>query len=488
MFRWQAILVEEFAWPSGVRLNLIDNLQDREPDDMKIKRCMGALSVLLAFSIAAGNWTSLRADDQGGSEWEVLFGGSSVEKFRAFKGDSFPSSGWKVESGQLRTMKGGDEVDIITKKEYDNFELVFEWKVTPGANSGVMYRVSEAFDQSWHTGPEYQVLDDLKHHDGKNPLTSAGSFYALVSAEGKELKPVGQYNKSRIVVNGNWVEHWLNGKKVVALELGSYAVRQLIAKSKFSDKPRFAQEASGHICFQHHHDGVWFRNIEVRELAPRAIPAPARRDNRVSKAQREAGWRNLFNGENTNRWRGFLKEGFPEKGWVVEEGTIKHLKRGGGGDIVTKGNYQEFDFRFEWKVAPGANSGVKYFILEEERRKKIGHEYQIIDDGKHLDALRGPKWQSAAFYDCFPAKNRVVKPVGEFNASRILVEGDQVEHWLNGVMVLSYRLGSPEVMAAVAKSKFKKVEGFGKLHRGRILLQDHGDEVAYRNLRIKRLD
>jgi hypothetical protein len=111
----------------------------------------------------------------------------------------------------------------------------------------------------------------------------------------------------------------------------------------------------------------------------------------------------------------------------------------------------------------------------------------VIDDEKHPDALRGPKWQTAGFYDCFPASNRVLHPVGEFNQSRILVQGNQAEHWLNGVMVLSYTLGSPEVLEAVAKSKFKNVEGFGQRHRGRLLLQDHNDEVAYRNLRIRNL-
>ncbi len=441
-----------------------------------------------AGSLFLGNGEMLRADHHKTGEWEVLFDGSNTDHFRAFKRDAFPSQGWKIEDGQLRTIKGGDEVDIVTKKTYADFELVFEWRVTPGANSGVMYRVSEAFDRSWHTGPEYQVLDDAKHRDGKNPTTSAGSFYALVSAEGKTVKSVGEYNTSRIRVHGDLVEHWLNGRKVVALELGSDGLKALIAKSKFADKPRFAQEASGHICFQHHHDEVWFRNIKIRKLPPRVVPAPARRANRVSRAQREAGWHNLFNGENTNRWRGFLKESFPEKGWVVDEGTIKHLQRGGGGDIVTKDKYETFDFRFEWRVAPGANSGVKYFILEEERRRTIGHEYQIIDDEKHPDALRGPKWQTAGFYDCFPAKNRVLKPVGDFNSSRILVEGQQAEHWLNGIMVLNYTLGSPEVLEAVAGSKFRNVEGFGKRHRGRILLQDHGDDVAYRNLRIKSLD
>lgn len=452
------------------------------------QQCISAAGALLALIVSTENLTSPRADSPGNAEWEVLFDGTSTDQFRAFRSDSFPSGGWKIENGQLRTILGGEEIDLVSKETYGDFELAFEWKAVPGANSGVIYRVSEAFGRSWHTGPEYQVLDDAGHPDGKNPLTAAGSLYALISAEGKTLKPAGEYNASRIIAQGSRIEHWLNGKKVLALELGSYAANQLIAKSKFANMPRFAKEPTGHICLQHHRDEVWFRNVKVRRLPPPSLPAPAPKDNRVSQEQRKAGWQNLFNGKDTNRWRGFLKEGFPEKGWVVEDGALKHLPQGGGGSIVTKNRYREFDFRFEWRVATGANSGVKYFILEKERRQPIGHEYQIIDDDKHSDALRGTKRQTAAFYDCLPAKNRVLKPIGQFNASRILVDGKQVEHWLNGVMVLNYTLGGTELLQAIAKSKFKNVEDFGQAHRGRILLQDHGDEVAYRNLRIKKLN
>ena len=452
-----------------------------------MNQCICVAGVLLALIVSTESPTGLRADSPSAAKWEVLFDGGSTDQFRAFRRDKFPSESWKIEAGQLRTIPGGEEIDLVTKETYGDFELAFEWKAATGANGGVIYRVSEAFGRSWHTGPEYQLLDDAGHPDGKNPLTAAGSLYALVSAEGKTLKPAGEYNASRIIAQGGQIEHWLNGRKVVAIELGGYAANQRIARSKFANMPRFAKEPTGHICLQHHRDEVWFRNVKVRRLPPPSLPAPARKNNRLSLEQRRAGWQNLFNGQNTVLWRGFLKEEFPQKGWVVEHGALKHLSQGGGGSIVTKSRYREFDFRFEWRVATGANSGVKYFILEKERRQPIGHEYQIIDDEKHADARRGSKRQTAAFYDCLPAKNRVLKPVGQFNASRILVNGKQVEHWLNGVMVLNYTLGSSELLQAIAKSKFKNVKGFGQAHRGRILLQDHGDEVAYRNLRIKKL-
>lgn len=419
-------------------------------------------------------------------EWEVLFDGKDTSSFRGYQMDTFPGDGWTVKDGTLRTIAEGKVVDIITKKEYRNFELSFQWKVTPGANSGVMYRVDESKDRPWHTGPEYQILDDSKHADGKSPLTSAGSLYALISAQNKKLEPVGDYNHSRIILAGNSLEHWLNGVKVVACNLDSYGVNTLISKSKFSPHKEFMKKSTGHIVFQHHHDEVWFKNIKVREL-PEPVTLPkAKKVNALSKSQRNDGWRNLFNGKHTQQWRGFKKESFPDKGWVIENDCIKHISKGGGGDIITKQKYGQFDFQWEWKVAPGANSGVKYFIME-ERGGAIGHEYQVIDDSKHPDALRGPKWQTAAFYDVFPASNRVLQPVGSFNQSRVLIQDQNAEHWLNGIMVLSYTLGSEKVLEAVAKSKFKRVDRFGYRHQGHILLQDHSDEVHYRNLKIKRL-
>ena len=246
------------------------------------------------------------------------------------------------------------------------------------------------------------------------------------------------------------------------------------------------KKQTGHIVFQHHHDEVWFKNIKVRELPEQEILPYGKRVNTISKAQREAGWRNLFNGKNPNQWRGFKKETFPQKGWIIVNDCIKHISKGGGGDIITKQKYGQFDFQWEWKVAPAANSGVKYFIME-ERGGAIGHEYQVIDDNKHPDALRGPKWQTAAFYDVFPANNRVLQPVGSFNESRVRVKSQLAEHWLNGIMVLNYTLGSQQLQDAVSKSKFKRVDRFGYRHQGHILLQDHSDEVHYRNLKIKRL-
>ncbi len=445
-------------------------------------------ALALAGTLLLPSWGAGPASAAGEGEWEILFDGSSAEAFRGFRRESFPERGWRIEEGQLIAIADGEVADIATRKAYQDFELSFEWKVAPGGNSGVMYRVSEESGSSWHTGPEFQILDDGGHPDGRDPRTSAGSFYALVAPANKKLEPVGEFNSSRIVARGKRIEHWLNGAKVVALDLDSYGVNDLISRSKFARLPRFARERSGRICFQHHGDEVRFRDIRVRSLPPAEVLPQAKHHNRLSPAEEAAGWESLFNGRSARMWKGFMKEEFPSRGWRIEGDALVHAAGGGGGDIVTRREYGSFEFRFEWRIPEGANSGVKYFIMEERRRQPIGHEYQVLDDSGHPDGLRGGKRQTAALYDCLPADNRVLRPVGEFNMSSIRVDGRQVEHWLNGIMVLSYTLGSPPLMEAVAASKFRNVEDFGQPHRGRILLQDHGNEVAWRNLRIRSLD
>jgi hypothetical protein len=170
---------------------------------------------------------------------------------------------------------------------------------------------------------------------------------------------------------------------------------------------------------------------------------------------------------------------------VIEDGCLCCLPRGGGGDLITDEQFGDFELAFEWKVTPGANSGVKYFITE-QRSGAIGHEYQILDDTTNEDAKVGRHHQTASFYDVLPPiPGTRCRPLGEFNQSRILVRGNHVEHWLNGLKVLEYELGSDIVKAAVAKSKFKDVAGFGTKLRGHLLLQDHGGGVWFRDLKVR---
>ena len=198
--------------------------------------------------------------------WVILFDGGNVDQWRGYKQDTFPKGGWVVENGALKTIVGGNRVDIITKDIYQNFELVLEWRVSPAGNSGIFYFATEESDYIWQTAPEMQVLDDSAHPDGNRVVTSAGSLYDLISPTEKFLNPVGEFNEARIKVKNNKVEHWLNGKKILIYEYGSDTINELIAKSKFKSMPLFAKANSGHIGLQHHGEEVWYRNIRLRKL------------------------------------------------------------------------------------------------------------------------------------------------------------------------------------------------------------------------------
>ena len=196
-------------------------------------------------------------------EWRVLFDGASTAAWRGFKKDSLPA-GWQIVDGALTRVAGGG--DIVTRDEFANFELTLEWRIAPGGNSGVMFRVSEDSGATYETGPEMQVLDDRGHRDGQSRLTAAGSNFALDSAPAGVVKPAGEWNAARLVVNGAHVEHWLNGVKVVEYELWTAEWQAKVAASKFRQWGQYGLNRSGHIALQDHGDRVSYRNIRIRVL------------------------------------------------------------------------------------------------------------------------------------------------------------------------------------------------------------------------------
>ena len=226
--------------------------------------------------------------------------------------------------------------------------------------------------------------------------------------------------------------------------------------------------------------------LSAAGLAAQKSPAP----NALTAAEKKQGWVLLFDGTTLDGWRGYKKADAGGTRWQVENGTLtlpKETVAGTrAGDIISKDTFEQFELAFDWRVAEGSNSGLKYFILE-DRDSAIGHEYQLIDDERHPDAKIGPHRQTAAFYDVLPAAQRPTKPAGEWNSSRVVVRNQTVEHWLNGTKVLQYELNSPALNAAIEKSKFKGIERFGKRQSGHILLQDHSDQVWFRNVKVRRL-
>lgn len=202
--------------------------------------------------------------------------------------------------------------------------------------------------------------------------------------------------------------------------------------------------------------------------------------------EKAAGWKLLFDGKTTQGWRSFKKQSFPDQGWVVEQGWLHCLGKGGG-DIITEAEFDDFELEWEWKLVPAANSGVKYFVLE-TRNEVLGHEYQMIDDERAVGVDKGNRKQlTGSFYAVLPPIKPPIKVAGETNQSRILVRGNHVEHWLNGAKVLEYECGSEVVKAGVAASKFKSKAGFGDKVRGHLLLQDHNCEAWFRNVQVREL-
>lgn len=195
--------------------------------------------------------------------FRLLFDGSTTLGWRGFRRAGMPD-GWRAVEGALtRVGPGGD---IITVDQFENFELRLEWKVEPGGNSGIFFRVVESSERAYFSGPEMQVLDDARHRDGASRLTSAGSNYGLHAAPAGIVRPAGQWNEVRLIVRGAHVEHWLNGVQVVSYELWSDEWRRLVAASKFAQWPEYGMARRGHIALQDHGDRVYFRSIRIREI------------------------------------------------------------------------------------------------------------------------------------------------------------------------------------------------------------------------------
>lgn len=221
----------------------------------------------------------------------------------------------------------------------------------------------------------------------------------------------------------------------------------------------------------------------------------APRPNTLTREEQAHGWKLLFDGRTMTGWRGAYLDSLPAKGWKVQDGMLNVQETGGaeasfGGDIVTIEEYGSFELVLEFKLTEGANSGIKYFVTEQQPRtpgSAKGLEFQLLDDAKHPDARLGINGNRtlASLYDLIPAAHKRTRPIGDWNEARIVVKGNHVEHWLNGVKVLEYERGGREFLAHKAESKFKDMPGFGEAEHGHILLQDHGNQVSFRNIRIR---
>ena len=223
------------------------------------------LAALVLFNTTMQAQMPALTAEEKAAGWKLLFDGKSLAGWRSYKSET-PPTGWRAVNGEL--VRDGEGGDLMTAEQFDDFELRFEWKVTANGNSGVIYRIATTEEFPWQTGPEYQILHNQGHRDGKAPITSAGSNYAVNPPTKDLTRPVGEWNEGRIVARGNRVEHWLNGGKVVEYEINSADWLERVKASKFAKLANYGRITRGYIALQDHGDVVSYRNIKIRTLRP----------------------------------------------------------------------------------------------------------------------------------------------------------------------------------------------------------------------------
>lgn len=444
------------------------------------------LNVLLTASIA-------QKAEKG---WVNLFDGKTLNGWKQVTG----TAKYTVENGVIvgTTVANSPNSFLATEKEYGDFILEVDIKLeSQRGNSGVQTRSHFNPQSNNGKGLVYgrQVELDPTERKWSGGIYDEGRrkwIYPLtLNAKAQNAYKADDFNHFRIECIGNEMKVWLNGeataylvdtidqKGFVALQVHSVNSPEVVGKK------------------------VWFKNIRIKTSGLNPMPFPKGVyvvnyvPNTLNTYEKKDGWKLLFDGKSANGWMSFRKTAFPQRGWVIKNGTINVLPSEGkeaanGGDIVTKEQFKAFDLSFEYKLTPGANSGVKYFVTLAEKNagSAIGLEYQVLDDALHPDAKLGREGNRtlASLYDLIKANKpaAAVRPIGEWNIGRVVVYPDnKVEHYLNGIKVLEYVRGSKEFRDLVAISKYNVWKNFGEAEQGHILLQDHGNAVSYRSIKIK---
>lgn len=457
-------------------------------------------SVLL---LTACTGTALAADT-----WSDLFNGKDLDGWDQRGGKAT----YKIEDGAIvgTSTLNTPNTFLCTARDYSDFILEYEFKVDPKLNSGVQIRsnsLSSPGEITWD-GKVIKIPADRVHgyqieidpNPVQNRWWTAGIYDEArrgwlypgalggnakeFTDQGRKLFKQGDWNKIRVEAIGDSIKTTLNGTPCASV--------------KDSMTP------SGFIALQVHSIGketdkdgtqVRWRNLRIQEVGAPATKE-ATSSNTLSAEEKAKGWALLWDGKTSEGWRSVKGAAFPTAGWEIKDGVLIINETGGAesaaaGDIITQAKYSDFELQLEFKITPGANSGIKTFVDPELNKgpgSAIGPEFQILDDQRHPDAKLGrPGTRTVgSLYDMQAAPaDKKVKPVGEWNTARILSDGKQLTYWLNGVKTLDIERGGKQWRALVADSKYKIWPNFGELTEGHILLQDHGNQVFFRNIKIR---
>jgi hypothetical protein len=452
---------------------------------MKVKRIL--ISFFMIISLI-----ELSAQEN----WKLLFNGKDLSGWEPING----FAKYYVQDGILvgEAVVGSPNSFLCTKEKFSDFILEFEIKTDPQLNTGVQFRSGSKPDYMNGRVHGYQVeIDpsDRAWSGGIYDEARRGWLYTLdENPNGRKAFKNGEWNKVRVEVIGNSIRTWING--IACADIIDNTTSEGIIGLQVHDIKN--DPAKNGI------KALW-RNIRIMTTDLVKFKSPSGNipqynfiQNTISDFEKENGWKLLWDGKTTLGWRGAKLDKFPEYGWEIKDGVLRVLPSGGaesrnGGDIITTKKYKNFELIVDFKITEGANSGIKYFVdpeLNKGEGSAIGCEFQILDDAKHPDAKLGVAGNRTlgSLYDLIAPVNKRFNGIGQWNRARVIVKDNNVEHWLNGFKVVEYARSTQMWRALVAYSKYSIWKNFGEFKEGHILLQDHGDEVSFMNIKIREIN
>jgi hypothetical protein len=428
--------------------------------------------------------------------WRPIFNGKNLDGWYPCNG----TAPFTVEDGTItgRTVVKSPNSFLCSKERFGDFILEYDVWVATNLNSGMQLRSTA--DPAVKNGRVhgYQVEVDPSERAWSGGIydeARRGWLHTLVGQDAaRKAFKIGEWNKFRVEAIGTSIRTWLNGVPCANIvdDLSPDGLLGLQVHAIGSDE----KKAGEIIRFRNLR--ILTRNLDANRTADKGdTPQFNYIPNTLTDRETKEGWTLLWDGKTTAGWRGAKLDTFPAGGWEIKDGVLSVVEAGGGeavagGDIVTTGQYENFELIVEYNITKGANSGIKYFVdttLNKGEGSSIGCEFQILDDAVHPDAKLGVKGNrtNAGLYDLIAPQNIRVNGVGEWNRARIVVQGKHVEHWLNGFKTVEYERATQMWRALVNYSKYVVWPNFGEAPKGHILLQDHGNRVSFRSIKIHEL-